>query len=157
MEAPKKPRVPRKLKPRPERKRTSPWANKTPEQVAEWKANLAIALKGKRGRPKGLPDGIGKKAYDAQVAAEAPNIKLIVERIMADNDLNPIEDKYAVEALETAVTIMRVESANRDKLAAAKLVLEYTKAKPSTKADITLNTAESFLESVLAQELAEGK
>lgn len=150
-----KQRKPRKLKPRPSdngKHIKNPWANKTDEQKEVWKANLRAALKGKQGRPKGLPDGMGAKKFAIHKAQVEAETKIIMERLVKDNDLNPTDDAYAIEALETAVNIMRLQGDARNKLGAAKLILEYTKAKPSTKSEVTLNTAEAFLEQVLAQE-----
>lgn len=113
------------------------------------------ATAGKQGRPKGLPDGMGAKAFAAHKAQVDTETKIIMERIMADNDLNPKDDAYAIEALDTAVGIMRLQGDARNKLGAAKLVLEYTKAKPSTKSEVTVNTAESLLDQILREEAGE--
>ena len=45
----------------------------------------------------------------------------------------PIEDPRAAEALETAVEIMRTPVHNRDRLQAAKIILDFTKIKPVAK------------------------
>lgn len=63
-----------------------------------------------------------------------------------------IEDQYAVEALETAVEIMRTPLTARDRLAAAKLVLDFTKEKPSTKQEVTVQRAEDFLAAIMKEE-----
>ena len=44
-----------------------------------------------------------------------------------------IEDEYAKAALETAVEVMRMVGDNRERVAAARLVLDFTKSKPVTK------------------------
>jgi hypothetical protein len=151
-----KPRKERKKKPTKLRKDgtpyANPWAMKTPEQIARWKENVKRGLAGKQGRPAGLPDGIGLKRFlihKAQVEAET---KVIMEKLVKENDLDTADDKYAIEALETAVNIMRMQGDARNKLGAAKLVLEYTKAKPSTKSEVTINTAEALLEDILRDE-----
>lgn len=113
---------------------------------------MKAATAGKQGRPKGLPDGMGAKAFAVHKVQVEAETKIIMEKIVADNDLNPKDDAYAIEALETAVTVMRMQGDVRNKLGAAKLVLEYTKAKPSTKSEVTLNTAEALLEQILAGE-----
>ena len=60
-----------------------------------------------------------------------------------------INDPRAEEALETAVEIMRTPVHNRDRLQAAKLILDFTKVKPVAKSEVTLNNAEAFLSSLL--------
>lgn len=113
------------------------------------------ATAGKQGRPKGLPDGMGAKAFAAHKAEIEATTKIIMGKLVKDNELNPTDDAYAIEALETAVNVMRMQGDVRNKLGAAKLVLEYTKAKPSTKSEVTVNTAEDFLAKVLEDEQAE--
>jgi hypothetical protein len=60
-----------------------------------------------------------------------------------------IDDTYAIEALKTAVEIMREPAQNRDKLTAARMVLDFTKSKPTTKSEVTIGQAEAFLSSLL--------
>ena len=62
---------------------------------------------------------------------------------------NEIDDVYALEALRAAVEIMREPGQNRDRLTAARMVLDFTKTKPATKQDVTIGKAEEFLESLL--------
>jgi hypothetical protein len=110
------------------------------------------ATAGKQGRPKGLPDGLGSKAFAKHKAEVENETKIIMTQLIKDNDLSPetsTDDAFAVEALNTAVQIMRLQGDARNKLGAAKLVLEYTKAKPSTKSEVTLNTAEALLQQIL--------
>ena len=128
------------------------WVGLTPEVRAERIAKFLKACEGKRGRPAGLPDGIGLKRFNEIKVEVQPEVQKIMEFIVADNKLNLTDDKMAIEALETAVTIMRLPIAYRDKIGAAKLVLEYTKQKPTVKQENHVTTAEGFLEQVLAQE-----
>lgn len=64
--------------------------------------------------------------------------------------------EMANEALKTALSVMRGPVVPKDKLSAAKLVLEYTKAKPAMKQDITVSTAEAWLEEVIKADNGEG-
>jgi hypothetical protein len=68
------------------------------------------------------------------------------------------DDEHAKEALHTALTIMRAPVIQKDQLAAARLVLEYTKAKPAQKQEITVNKAEEWLAAVVedAKETQQG-
>jgi hypothetical protein len=102
------------------------------------------------GRKKGCHDGMTyAQSLEATAKAKA-EAKLIVE-VMMKNDPT-IEEGYAREALETVVELMRTPGDKSNKLAAAKTLLEYTKAKPSTKSEVTINKAEAFLEEILAKE-----
>jgi hypothetical protein len=60
-----------------------------------------------------------------------------------------IEDDYAKEALTTAVEVMRVPGETRERLAAARLVLDFTKQKPVAKSEVSIGKAEEFLSSLL--------
>ena len=60
-----------------------------------------------------------------------------------------IEDEYAKAALETAVEVMRVPGDNRERVAAARLVLDFCKQKPASKNEVTIGKAEEFLSSLL--------
>jgi hypothetical protein len=62
---------------------------------------------------------------------------------------NEIDDVYAIEALKAAVEIMREPGQNRDRLTAARMVLDFTKTKPAAKSEVTIGKAEAFLESLL--------
>lgn len=62
---------------------------------------------------------------------------------------NQIDDVYAIEALKAAVEIMREPGQNRDRLTAARMVLDFTKTKPAAKSEVTIGKAEAFLESLL--------
>ena len=63
-----------------------------------------------------------------------------------------IEDDYAKSALETAVEIMEVPGETRERLAAARLVLDFTKSRPASKSEVTIGKAEEFLASLLTDE-----
>ena len=98
------------------------------------------------GRPKGTPDGYTLEAITPirkQAKADAERIV----KVMAED--NQIDDIYAIEALKTAVQIMREPSQSRDRLTAARMVLDFTKTKPVAKSEVTIGKAEAFLESLL--------
>jgi hypothetical protein len=73
--------------------------------------------------------------------------------IMAEE--NKIDDVYAIEALKAAVEIMREPGQNRDRLTAARMVLDFTKTKPAAKSEVTIGKAEAFLESLLVADTEE--
>ena len=98
------------------------------------------------GRPRGTPDGYTAemiKPIRKQAKADAERIVAIMAKE------NNIDDEYAVEALKTAVEIMREPAQNRDHLTAARMVLDFTKTKPAAKSEVTIGKAEAFLESLL--------
>jgi|TARA_R110000803_G_C11978499_1_gene320459 hypothetical protein len=63
-----------------------------------------------------------------------------------------IEDEYQKEALTTAVEVMRLVGETRERLAAARLVLDFTKSKPVSKSDVSISRAEDFLASLLQED-----
>lgn len=59
-------------------------------------------------------------------------------------------DEMAKAALKESIAIMKNGlTANKEKLVAARLVLDFTKAKPAQKQDITVRSAEDWLEEVV--------
>lgn len=101
------------------------------------------------GRPKGVPDGHRKETIAPLREKAKTEAKKVVE-IMSDKF--DIEDEHAKEALKTAVEVMRVDGATRERLQAARLVLDFTKSKPAAKSEVTIGKAEDFLASLLADD-----
>jgi hypothetical protein len=101
------------------------------------------------GRPMGVPDGHTKETI-APIRAQAKKDAIKVVKIMSDK--YNIEDEYQKEALTTAVEVMRLDGQSRERLAAARLVLDFTKSKPATKSDVSISRAEDFLASLLTEE-----
>ena len=101
------------------------------------------------GRPKGVPDGYRKADIDP-IRAEAKRKADKAVKIMAKE--HNIEDDYAQEALRTAVEVMQVPGETRERLAAARLVLDFTKSRPASKSEVTIGKAEEFLASLLTDE-----
>jgi len=98
------------------------------------------------GRPRGVPDGYRKEQIEPirkRVKAESKRIV----KIMAEQ--YNIEDEYAKAALETAVEVMRMVGDNRERVAAARLVLDFTKQKPASKNEVAISKAEDFLASLV--------
>ena len=102
------------------------------------------------GRPKGVPDGHRKETIEPlrkELRKEAEEVVAIMAK---KTDIEA--DDYAKEALTTAVEIMRAPDATRERLAAARLVLDFTKQKPASKSEMAISQAESFLEGLLVEE-----
>jgi hypothetical protein len=129
--------------------------SKTPEGralMAEWRARSFQNVNGKGGpgRRPGSKDGYTQTELNKQRAkakAEAIEIVKIMEK-----KLEIPKDEFAREALTTAVEIMRIDAINaKDKLAAARTVLEWTMAKPSSSSEVTIKSAESFLDEIASE------
>lgn len=120
----------------------------TPEGRAlrtEW----SLKKRKNAGRPKGVPDGHTKETI-RPLREKVKKEAIEVTRIMAEK--YDIQDDYSKEALKTAVEVMRLDGETRERLAAARLVLDFTKSKPAAKSDVTIGKAEDFLASLLVQE-----
>jgi len=153
MVAPKKPRAraakddlkyPRKSTP----KKNHYFSNlmKTPEGRAlrkQWSSKK----KKNAGRPVGVVDG-----YTAeQLVPIREKARKEAERIVAIMSEQFDVDDFGKEALQAAVAIMREPAQNRDKLTAARLVLDFTRSKPAASVEVTVGKAESFLSSLLIE------
>jgi hypothetical protein len=101
------------------------------------------------GRPIGVSDGYTKESI-APIQAQAKIDAKRITQIMSDK--YNIEDEYQKEALKTAVTVMRLVGETRERLAAARLVLDFTKSKPAAKSDVSIHKAEDFLASLLIED-----
>ena len=97
------------------------------------------------GRPKGVPDGYTKETIKPIREKAKKFAEVVVSKI-------DIKNQYAKEALETAVEILRTPSAARDRLASARLILEFTEAKPASKSEVTLHQAEAWLEELAKED-----
>lgn len=111
-------------------------------------ARIREMTKGKSGRKAGVPDGYTKEQFEPLRVKAREEAKRIVATIMASEEYKTPDDQYAKEALEAAVEIVRTPGSARERLQAAKVVLEYTKTKPAQKIDATIKRAEDFLDEV---------
>lgn len=122
-----------------------------PEFKAKFlEAGRKAKLEGRSGRQKGIPYGWRSKDWNALKNHLAPQIDQITDHIWSNYvDIeNLTEEAMAKEALRTAVEIMRMPT-TKDRLTAAKLILDFTKQKPAEKKDVQINAAEAFLDSIL--------
>ena len=156
--SPPKPRAPRKKAPpkaKTHPKKATPKENnyftnlmKTPEGRAlrkEW----STKKRKNGGRPQGVPDGHTVESIKP-VREKAKRDAEKVVKIMSEK--YNIEDEYQKEALKTAVEVMRIDGQTRERLAAARLVLDFTKSKPASKSDVSISHAEDVLASLLTDE-----
>lgn len=121
---------------------------KTPEGRA-LKQSWVTKPRKNPGRPKGVPDGYTKETI-APLREQAKKDAEKVVKIMSDK--YNIEDEYQKEALSTAVEVMRLVGETRERLAAARLVLDFTKSKPASKSNVSISKAEDFLASLLQED-----
>ena len=107
------------------------------------------------GRPKGVPDGHTKKSI-APLRNKAKKEAIKVVEIMTKKFDLP-EDDAAKEALQCAVEIIRTPGETRERLSAARLVLDFTKSKPASKSDVSISKAEDFLVALIEDEQTDAK
>lgn len=120
----------------------------TPEG-RELRRQWSLKKRKNAGRPKGTPDGLRKEQADAMRADIKKEAVKVVE-IMSEKF--GVEDEYAKEALGTAVEVMRMQGETRERLSAARLILDFTKQKPVAKSEVAVAKAEDFLASLLTEE-----
>lgn len=121
---------------------------KTPEgraQLAEWRAKAALS---RRGRPQGATDGF--TAYQRKKMIEKAYAGIDeVKAYMADQGIELPESGVAAEAIDAAIGEMRRKDLSpRDKLAAIRTVLEWSKAKPASNTNLNVTRPEDFLEAL---------
>jgi len=97
------------------------------------------------GRPAGSINGYTGTEVRKMRAIAKDEAKRMV-RIMEKKGFEIPENEYAREAIEAAVETMRMEAISpKDKLTAARLVLDFTKSKPAAQTEVTVKKAEDFL------------
>lgn len=124
-------------------------------QDPEYRARVTAAMREgakrrKDGRREGLPHGMRRTEANILNNEAAESAKATMKALKEKGVIKDL-DKQAEEALEVGVKIMRAPGDKKIKLAAARLVLEYTKSKPAAKSDITVNKAEEWLAAVTAE------
>jgi hypothetical protein len=126
----------------PKLAREGGWA-KVIEKYGEdgWRKMCSEA--GKKSKRTGIPHGLRRP--DAEKKRASGNrkaqklVKLMVEKY-------GVEDQHAQEALTYAVEVVKSKvDGTRDKLAAARLILDFCKSKPSQKSEVTIKSAEDLL------------
>lgn len=106
----------------------------------------------KMGRPRGATEGYCKQERDHIKKVAKKEAQKIVAYMESNKGFEIPKQDFAKEAITTAVEIMRREDMHpKDKLTAAKVVLEWTLAKPASETTVNVKTAESFLEDIAAE------
>lgn len=99
----------------------------------------------------GIPDGYTRDEAMAIMDGAITEAKEIV-KLMAEKEIISNDEAIGNEALEFCIAVVRANIHQlRERLAAAKTVLEYTKAKPVQKSEVTVNKAEDFLAALAAE------
>lgn len=103
------------------------------------------------GRPRGSIDGYSKSELNKQRKIAKEQAKEIVKYMEEKKGMVIPKSDFAREAIEAAVETMRMEAISpKDKLTAARLVLDFTLAKPASQAEVTVKKAEDFLADIAA-------
>jgi hypothetical protein len=126
----------------------------SPEMLAKRMEGLRRwreANPGWRGRVTGQPDGVRKKDFlKLKALAEVKAEKAI--KTMAEKKIWIADNDVAEKAMRTAIEIMESHTGEtRNRLAAAKTILDFVQTKPVVKQETTIKSAEDFL-AALAQE-----
>jgi hypothetical protein len=111
----------------------------------------ALWAAGKMKTRKGIPDGFaGKAAKVNQLKAKAAIEARKILAVMKEQDLIDSDD-IGDEAMLGVLQMSRDTSeGKRERLAALKTVLEYTKPKPASTSKVELTRPEDFLDELLA-------
>jgi hypothetical protein len=99
----------------------------------------------------GIPDGMRKAEADALNQAAKESAEQTMSDLKKTGVLDGV-DPRSEEALETSIGIMRKPGDKKVQLAAARLVLEYTKSKPASKVEATVNAAEAWLAAITSKD-----
>lgn len=136
-------------------------ANKTPEErsaFAKMLADRRVALRPERGyntKPRkeymGRPNELSGEQYVKLKAQVAPEIKRILKKMAADGTLP--EDDAGNQVLTKALKTFLEVTSPKDIVSLGRLVLDFTKAKPAQKIDVTTRTHEDFLDELAAEEV----
>lgn len=122
------------------------WAHKTPEERSAYSARLRAARTMPTRQTPGKPRALTNTQW-AEVSATARlDAKRIIKKLK-DAGTFP-EDEKAAEALEKAVVTLRASQSPKDVAALARLILDFTKAKPAQKSEVTIRTHEDFLDEI---------
>ena len=158
----------RKSSPRPQRytatrtrpRRTNPavsahskalWADPVwRAMMMEKRKAQGILNKGFKAR-QGVPDGMRKAEAYPLVEAAKESAKETMSELKQAGVVDGT-DPRAEEALEAAIAVMRSPGDKKVALVAARLVLDFTKSKPASKSEISVNKAEDWLAAVAGKD-----
>lgn len=105
----------------------------------------------------GVPDGMRKSEALAERNVATESAKKTMAELEKVGAIKEDEDPRAKEALEAALIAMRMPQDQKIRIAAARLVLDFTKSKPASKSIVSVNEAEEWLRQVAKENDDEGK
>lgn len=117
-----------------------------PETLAKFQAYWAE----KRPNKLGIPNGMVKWEADNEWNFARMYAKEVT-KIMVDKD-ELEDDPRVTKAFAVAVATMEGPVSHKDKLQAARLVLDFLKSKPVAKSEVTVQKAEDWLAQVIADD-----
>lgn len=120
------------------------WANKSPEERSAYSAKLIAARKGRTQQIPGKPRRLTNAQWAEVTATARLDAKRIIQKVKDAGQMP--DDEKAAEALEKTVVTLRASQSPKDVAALARLVLDFTKAKPAQKSEVTIRTHEDFLD-----------
>ena len=98
---------------------------------------------------RGHVNGVRKKTF-LRYQADAERDARKIVKYMLDKKIWTADNDVAAEAMKELVTVLRHKGLTpKEKILAAKTVLEFTQKKPVVESDVNINTAEQFLEGIL--------
>jgi hypothetical protein len=119
------------------------------EALLKKRADKLASQGGKHSRTRfGVPDGMRKEEAERLWDISRKKAKETMSELEESGALVDTDDA-AKEALEAALGVMRSPMKQETCLAAARLVLDFCKAKPAQKTDLTITKAEQWLASVI--------
>jgi hypothetical protein len=105
------------------------------------------------GRKKGVPQRSNCYGHALAEKEASPEVKRIMKKMKNAGQLP--DDPRAVQALETTLKILKAQDTDaKTKVAAARLLLDFTKAKPAAKVAIEFSP-EDFLDEIAAEEFGD--
>lgn len=99
------------------------------------------------GRLKGQPDGMRKPEFLAYMAQVKIKKEIILRNMAKDTKFIPDND-ISNQAIEALVETVLQPAHQTARIQAAKALLEYTQRKPQSATEVTLRTAEQFLDAL---------
>lgn len=122
-------------------------------------ARIARAKKAQKARKvdrgPACPKGWTLRQYLPLLEEATQEAKRIVKHMVEDGKISA-DDEIGKEAMTTVLALMRAPGSPEFKLKAARTALEYTKARPTQKSEVTVKTAEDFLDELAEQHGIEG-
>ena len=118
-----------------------------------WRAWMIERIKActTKGRVAGQPDGMKLPEFKRLKALAIIKTKKVMAAMAKTDDFEP-DNKIANAAIEACVDILNMPGALAARMSAAKTLLEFTQRKPQTASAITLKTAETFLDEIVAND-----